>query len=63
MKDSIVANYLVGFLAGELIGTIVLREIVVETHPEYHPGLGGLFVVKPHRRCGIGTDLVQQEFR
>jgi GNAT superfamily N-acetyltransferase len=50
---------LVAFLAGELVGTIVLREKVLETHPEYCPGLGGLYVAKPHRRCGIGTELVQ----
>jgi GNAT superfamily N-acetyltransferase len=42
-----------------LVGTIVVREIVLEAHPENHPGLGGLYVAKPHRRCGIGTELVQ----
>src|SRR4030042_6448203 len=50
---------LVAFLGGELVGTIVLREKILEAHPEYHPGLGGLLVAKPHRRSGIGTLLVQ----
>ena len=49
---------LVAFLESELVGTIVLREKISETHPEYRPGLGGLFVTKTHRRCGIGTELV-----
>ena len=50
---------LVAFLGSELVGTIVLREKILETYPEYHPGLGGLLVAKPHRRSGIGTELVQ----
>ena len=49
---------LVAFLGGELVGTIVLREKILEEHPEYQPGLGGLLVAKPHRKCGIGTELV-----
>ena len=50
---------LVAFLGDELVGTIVLRENILETHPEYHPGLGGLLVAKLHRRAGIGIELVQ----
>ena len=50
---------LVAYLGSELVGTIVLRLNILEGHPEYHPGLGGLFVVEPHRRSGIGTALVQ----
>ena len=49
---------LVAFLEEELVGTIVLREKILEEHPEYQPGLGGLLVAKPHRKCGIGTELV-----
>src|SRR4030067_756567 len=50
---------LIAFLDGELVGTIVLRELALETQPEYRPGLGGLYVVKTHRKFGIGTDLVR----
>lgn len=50
---------LVAFLESELVGTIVLREFALTTHLEYQPGLGGLYVPKPHRKRGIGTDLVQ----
>jgi RimJ/RimL family protein N-acetyltransferase len=41
------------------VGTIVLREQVSETHPQYQPGLGGLYVAISHRGQGIGTELVQ----
>jgi len=34
MKGITVADYLVDFLAGELVGPIDLRKIVVEMHPE-----------------------------
>jgi predicted N-acetyltransferase YhbS len=50
---------LVAFSAGELVGTIILREYALETLPEYRSGLGGLYVAIPHRRCGIGTELVR----
>ena len=50
---------LVAFADGELAGTITLRERAVRTLPEYHPGLGGLFVVERLRGRGIGTELVR----
>jgi predicted N-acetyltransferase YhbS len=50
---------LVAFAEGELAGTITLRKEVLETHPEYTPGLGGLFVTEQFRNHGIGTDLVR----
>lgn len=50
---------LVTFHAGELAGTIVLREQAIETHPQYRPGLGGLYVSAPLRGCGVGTELVR----
>ena len=50
---------LVAFLDGELAGTIVLREQVIETQPQFHPGLGGLFVPVNFRQRGIATELVR----
>jgi predicted N-acetyltransferase YhbS len=50
---------LVAFADGELAGTITLRERATRTLPEYHPGLGGLFVVGRQRGRGIGTELVR----
>lgn len=50
---------LVVFANGELSGTITLREQAFRGLPEYHPGLGGLFVVERHRGRGIGTELVR----
>ncbi|MFC1996564.1 GNAT family N-acetyltransferase [Chloroflexota bacterium] len=50
---------LVAFVDGELAGTITLRDRAAKTLPEYHPGLGGLFVVERHRGRGIGTELVR----
>ncbi len=50
---------LVAFIESDLVGTIVLREKILEEHSEYQPGLGGLLVAKPHRKCGIGSELVQ----
>ena len=49
---------LIAFADGALAGTIALRERALQTLPEYHPGLGGLFVVKQQRGCGVGTELV-----
>jgi|SRR5262245_21967432 len=50
---------LVAFESGALVGTIALRERALETQPELRPGLGGLYVVGPHRGCGVGTELVR----
>jgi GNAT superfamily N-acetyltransferase len=50
---------LVAFADGELAGTITLREQAASTLPEYHPGLGGLFVGEQYRGRGIGTALVK----
>jgi GNAT superfamily N-acetyltransferase len=50
---------LVAFDAGELAGTIVLREDGTEALPEFQPELGGLFVLGPHRGRGIATELVR----
>jgi GNAT superfamily N-acetyltransferase len=50
---------LVAFLAGELVGTIVLREYALAGYPEYQPGLGGLYVPEPYRKRGIGTELIR----
>jgi len=50
---------LVAFESGELAGTIVLRENGSESLPEFQPELGGLYVVKPYRGHGIGTELVR----
>ncbi|MBX3056235.1 MAG: GNAT family N-acetyltransferase [Anaerolineae bacterium] len=49
---------LVAFAAGELAGTIVLREPGNEAIAEFRPELGGLYVVASHRGQGIGTELV-----
>ena len=51
--------YLVAFADGELAGTIVLRDRAIQSLPEPHPGLGGLFVPSKHRTRGIGTELVR----
>ena len=50
---------LVAFLDGELAGTIVLRDQVIDTRPEFHPGLGGLFVLERYRKRGIATELIE----
>jgi len=50
---------LVAFEAGELAGTIVLRERGNYTRPEHQPELGGLYVADSHRRRGIGKELVR----
>ena len=50
---------LVAFADGELAGTIVLRDRAIQSLPEPHPGLGGLFVPSKHRTRGIGTELVR----
>ena len=48
---------LVAFESNELVGTIILRER--ESMAEFGPELGGLYVLKSHRRHGIGTELVR----
>lgn len=50
---------LVAFAAGELAGTVVLREPGNEAIAEFQPELGGLFVVATCRGQGIGTELVR----
>lgn len=50
---------LIAFAGGELAGTVALREQALHSRPEYHPGLGGLFVPAQYRRQGIGTALVE----
>lgn len=50
---------LVAFADGELAGTITLRDRAMNALPEYHPGLGGLFVIEQHRGQGIGSELVR----
>lgn len=50
---------LVVFADGTLAGTIMLRDQAIQTLPEYHPGLGGLFVPERYRGRGIGTELVR----
>lgn len=50
---------LVAFVDDTLAGTVVLRAQAVEALPEYSPGLGGLFVAEPYRRCGVGSQLIQ----
>jgi GNAT superfamily N-acetyltransferase len=50
---------LVAFADGALAGTITLRDQAISTWPQYHPGLGGLFVGEQHRSRGIGTALVK----
>jgi predicted N-acetyltransferase YhbS len=50
---------LVALVDGELAGTVVLRDRAMNATPEYHPGLGGLFVAAKYRESGIGTALVR----
>jgi len=50
---------LIAFEANELAGTVVLRERASETHAEFRPGLGGLYVADSYRRRGVGTELVR----
>jgi len=50
---------LVAFAEFQLAGTVTLREQAFQAFPEYHPGLGGLFVDKRYRGRGIGTELVR----
>ena len=50
---------LVAFHAGELAGTVVLRERGTETLPEFRPELGGLYVAVSHRGREVATELVR----
>jgi RimJ/RimL family protein N-acetyltransferase len=50
---------LIAFESGEPAGTIVLRELALDSLPEFRPGLGGLYVVETHRGQRIATELVQ----
>ena len=42
-----------------IVGTVALREHALHTQPRYRPGLGGLHVLEPHRRQGIGTAVLR----
>ena len=48
---------LVGRLRGEPVGSAVLIEHDMATHPELRPWLGGLFVLPGFRRRGIASAL------
>ncbi|MEM7034181.1 MAG: GNAT family N-acetyltransferase [Chloroflexota bacterium] len=50
---------LLAFIDDELAGTITLRDQASSVLPNYHPGLGGLYVLEQHRGRGIGTELVK----
>jgi len=50
---------LIAFAESELAGTVTLREQAFQAFPEFHPGLGGLFVDERYRGRGIGTELVR----
>ncbi|MBX3000598.1 MAG: GNAT family N-acetyltransferase [Caldilineaceae bacterium] len=50
---------LVAFVDDDLAGTIVLRERAFGGLPAYSPGLGGLYVVAPYRRRGVGAELIR----
>lgn len=47
----------VGLCDGEPVGSVVLIEHDMATHPELRPWLGGVFVVPAHRRRGIASEL------
>lgn len=47
----------VAISGGEPIGTVVLIEHDMATHPELRPWLGGVFVVPAHRRQRIASEL------
>jgi GNAT superfamily N-acetyltransferase len=49
---------LIAVLGGEPVGSIVLRELALDTHPRCRPGLGGLLVPPEWRGRGIGSELV-----
>ena len=49
---------LVAFESNELVGTIILRE-QTEFLPDFHPELGGLYVVESRRGHGIATELIR----
>jgi len=50
---------LVAFESNQIVGTITLRENNPDMPPESQPELGGLYVVKSHRKQGIATELVR----
>ena len=50
---------LVAFVDDDLAGTITLREQAIQSHPDYHPGVGGLLVLEQYRKQGVGTALVR----
>ena len=54
-----VPTIFVAFAQDEPIGSVVLVENDMRSHPELSPWLAGLYVVPAQRRSGVGTALTQ----
>ncbi len=50
---------LVAFEGNEPVGTIILRQPGNEALADFHPELGGLYVLEMQRGRGVGSQLVQ----
>ncbi|CUS37008.1 putative Acetyltransferase, N-acetylglutamate synthase [Candidatus Nitrospira nitrosa] len=54
---------LVAMEAGAAIGTVSLIPCDMETRPDLSPSLASLYVAPDHRRCGIGSALIEAAVR